>query len=119
MEREDPMTSMQIVDPSDTLAVLRAAEAWLSDPEHWTQRELWRDRHNLAVGSRGLVHCTCALGALSYVAGATFPEYYPLNAFEALRAGFVRGVSLINDRCGHEAVMVGYRKAIEKLEATA
>lgn len=112
--------SVPTIDPTDTLAVLKAAEEWLRDPQHWTANACWRGARGYAVGCRDAVTQTCIVGALSYVAGADEGVKWPQGPYEALAEalGVKCDVSAINDMPGGYArVMAGLRKAIETLEA--
>lgn len=112
--------AIKTVDPTDTLAVLKAAEEWLSDPAHWTTGTCWRTAEDRELtNDREAVAKTCLIGACSLVAGAQYNAGWPdatySHLFEALG-----GISLgqVNDGPnGYNRVMAGLRKAIETLEA--
>lgn len=108
------MITLPAVDPKDTLAVLVAAEAWLSDPNHWTQGEAWRDKYGQPVDyrfQRHIVTQTCAVGALAYVSDCSQPR----GALDALcRALSARSIAEINDQPdGYGRIMDGLRRAID------
>jgi hypothetical protein len=118
--------AIQTVAPDDTLAVLRAAEEWLSDPEHWTIKACWRRADGSvlamdvgAIGPSIVSNCakTCAVGALGLVTGG----YWPERAADALFAVFPgEGTVPVNDgHRGYERIMAGLRRAIEQLEVEA
>jgi hypothetical protein len=116
----DSHSHVRTVDPTDTLAVLKAAEEWLSDPEHWTTGAYWRAADDCVARSVDEVARTCAVGALSYVVGARVGTGWPGRPYAALAAalGAKRDMSAINDEPGgYPKVMAGLRKAIEALEA--
>lgn len=102
----------QTVDPTDTLAVLKAAESWLSHPEHWTHGcYIRRDRD-------GRVAQTCATGALFHVMQCS-DEVVDGPAYRTwTRAlGKAWSLSAVNDGPdGYARIMAGLRKAIEDLE---
>lgn len=106
-----------VADPQDTLAVLKAAEEWLSDPERWTQGYYWRGADGCIVVEASDVHQTCATGALALVAGLRPWNYDHTPAFDALWEATVGHPGVVNDERGYDAVMEGYRKAIEAIEA--
>lgn len=102
-------------DPDDTLAVLEAARAWLSDPEHWTTGAYWCGVRG-AVQTRRCVRRTCGVGALALVAGSAQAFRFPAWAEWALRAAalalFGVGAVDVNDQHGHAAILAAYDKAI-------
>jgi hypothetical protein len=124
------MAAIPTVDADDALAILKAAEEWLSDPEHWTQELYWRNADDLSTDDRACVTKTCAEGALGLVSGAKRP-FPPTGAREALATALVAlgeedkvtsGTILrVNDDNpdGYARIMAGLRKAIETLEAEA
>lgn len=106
------------VDPTDTLAVLKAAEEWLSDPARWTRGVDWRDEFGDQTCDRLGVACCCVTGALTYVTGADGVCAVPETAYHALMAALGGPVPSANDGPnGYEIVMAGLRKAIETLES--
>jgi hypothetical protein len=108
--------TFKIVDPNDTLGVLKAAAEWLSDESHWQRNNYWN-----AV-NRENVTATCLYGALAYVSGGLHGGDSPPMADVALEDGFREmGLELpaaLNDDEGYEAVMSGLKKVIEKLESS-
>ncbi len=114
--------SVATVDPTDTLAVLKAAREWLSDPARWTQRVHFRDADGGLVCDPSNAAQACAEGALVIAAGLGDQESWrPINparrAFEDAAGG--HAAPYVNDRCGYKAVLVAYDKAIAKLESEA
>jgi len=65
-------TESKMTDLGRTLIKMRE---WLSDPRHWTQGELYKDKRGRMIGSvdhlqkGAAVSCTCFLGAYDYTNG--------------------------------------------------
>lgn len=114
------MSAIQTVDPSNTLAVLKAAEEWLSDESHWTQGKYWQNAEGRGLwisGERDQVTSTCLDGALGYVCGRVTA---PPHVVRALRPMFFGdNLAFVNDNYGYDRIMAGLRKAIEVLETSA
>lgn len=111
--------TVPIVDPLDTLGVLRAVEAWLSDPEHWTTGKFWRDQWGMGTIRREEVAQTCAVGAVLATTDGWSQGDWPYVALGALvRAlGDGESVSSVNDGPdGYARIMAGLRRCIESLE---
>jgi hypothetical protein len=123
--------TIKTVDPTDTLAVLKAAEEWLSDPAHWTQKAFGRNYRNQPVLDASKAHCTCMLGALAYVSGEARLSSGSWRAVAVIRNQLRTStrrygamqtardlIADVNDGPdGYNRVMAGLRKAIETLEA--
>ena len=112
----------QTVDPADTLAVLKAAEEWLSNPRRWARGWYWLDaRGGMVEDNRRDVAKCCAVGALIFVAGGETVDDGPLDAVLALAAGLGcerDQLAHVNDGPdGYARIMAGLRTAIETLEA--
>lgn len=109
------MATIQTVSPYDTLAVLKAAKDWLSDPDHWTTQEAWRATNGRATAYRREVAKTCVYGAGALVSrGYGTPDGFIVALEDALGASAPK----VNDGPdGYPKVMAGLRKAIETLEA--
>ncbi len=107
-----------VTDPSDTLAVLRAAREWLDDPAHWTTRSDWRNATRQPVYTRSEVASTCAVGALSLVAGVAPRAPAISRSLAALKAQTARLVTTVNDGFdGYPRILAAYDQAIAALEA--
>lgn len=98
MTTREPTVTVEAVDPSDTLAVLKAARVWLGTPEHWTTRVLWRGADGKALarasntiepGDCPFVASTCASGAIFLVTGGEFPDAVVAALTEAMPRGIV------------------------------
>jgi hypothetical protein len=121
------MSLPAVVDPTDTLAVLKAAREWLSDPEHWTTETFWRDVNGHAITPswgypRDAVYCACAEGALGLV--DLTPRGDPRvcsqhGPRDALAAALGRTIPYANDELGYAYVLEGFDKAIAQLESEA
>lgn len=111
---------------SSTLAVLKAAEAWLSDPARWTTGSFSRDARGHGLGVAGIsrrrhdVSSTCAVGAImlnTRIYGSTYN-----SAIDALQAELgERTIPSVNDYDwdAYQQIMAAFRRAITKLEAAA
>lgn len=118
------MAELTTVDPTDTLAVLKAAEDWLRDSAHWTTEVLWRDENDSVLAKTateavpslvGACARTCASGALVLMAGGILP-FGAIRALDAVLAPV--GIVTTNDGPnGHARIMAGLRRAIEAVEA--
>jgi hypothetical protein len=121
--------SIETVDANDTLAVLKAAEAWLSDPEHFAQHWYGYDASGRAVTNPKYVVQTCVNGAICLVMGSPTVGDAPDEKIEPLRRALTElgymsrygGFSelKVNDGPdGYNRIMAGLRRAIETLEAS-
>lgn len=115
-----PQPATEVAQTPSTLAVLKAAEAWLSDPKRWTQGAYWHDCDGHLVLRRDEVVSTCAVGALTIGAALSDPRDYPPAAYAALNDAAHAAIILVNDEPdGYARVMAAYRRAITKLEQAA
>ena len=123
------MAQVQTVDPSDTLAVLKAAREWLSDPTHFTQAGYYWSDGERPTDDRAAVRCTCVEGAMCLVAGIGEATDGPPAAGLALEVALaaiedkprecVCTVTVNDAPDGYERIMAGLAKAIADLEAEA
>jgi hypothetical protein len=104
------------MDHERALAIGRAARALIADPAHWTSRALARDgigdpvppQWNTAVSF-------CALGAVSRVTNGN--EHETQEFFRHLYRFTTLHIAIVNDRCGHAAVLDLFDRAIVSLQA--
>lgn len=105
------------VDPQDALATLKAAEEWLSKPEHWTDLTWWVANGTgrvYDVESIDYVCRTCLDGAFFYVCGQE-PGMEILPAWTEVKRVVGTDPIALNSR-GYDATMVGLRQTIKTLE---
>jgi hypothetical protein len=111
---------------TSTLAVLKATEAWLSDPERWTTGAFALDAEGNELGSAGIrlqrhnVRSACGVGAIMLNTSSMCDSPY-YSAVDALREELGdRPITKVNDGPdGYKRIMAGLRRAITKLEAAA
>ena len=115
-------TQIPTVDPDDTLAVLGAMEAWLTDESRWTKKHYWLTGRGIPTINRDRVACTCIVGAAAFVSGSGDPLSCPPHVREVLADALEDDPEAVNDTLrGYNRVMAGLRKAIatKKVEAAS
>jgi hypothetical protein len=118
--RERRPVAVETVASDDTLAVLKAAREWLSDPQHWTGYLYWEGADGLGVDTPGDVRRTCAVGALSLASGAERWSCNPPGT-DVLRSalGGSSPVKVSEGQDGYDRILAGYDKAIATLSEEA
>ncbi|GAA0235791.1 hypothetical protein LNAOJCKE_0912 [Methylorubrum aminovorans] len=101
--------------------ILRAARARIEDPKNWTAGQFARtlEGHPVTARSKKAV-CWCALGAVAAEADGNDERLAALLLFKSSEALFgEEDISIVNDGCGHEAVLKVFDAAIAVAEAEA
>lgn len=95
---------------------LKRARELIANKRNWTVRTFARDRNkaSCSIYSRRAT-CFCAGGALMRVSrGLSYEPYRTVREYliDAAYLEFGKGVTVVNDRCGHAAVLRMYDIAI-------
>lgn len=102
----------------NTVEVLKAAKALISDPAKWTQRSYARNAGGFSTcPTNGDAECWCSVGAIECVAGNSDLCLIAESKLCAAIGG--GGIIRFNDMHTHSEVMAAFDRAIELAEADA
>lgn len=107
----------------NTVEILKAARAKITNPENWTQGWFAKNEHgDRLLGVSPAATCYCSLGAVEAVTGVEYAEDgWPWDVSRALSVAMGGnsnfGIASYNDNHTHEDVLAAFDRAIASTEA--